>query len=741
MHTPVLRRRPLSIVARAMLSSAVVVPVAVGIGFVTPAFAQSTAASDATADSTTKEQVALPTVKVSAKAPVNASAQTFGGGQVAKDASLGALGTQKILDVPFSVTRYTEKMIEDKQAQTLADVLNNDPNVRSALGYGNFSQTFTIRGFQLYGDDIALNGLYGLTPRQMVSTDVLGSIDLFKGTSAFLNGVPPGGTAIGGGVNVELKRADDKPLNRVTLETSASGQFGEHIDIGRRFGDNDQYGIRVNQSTMSGNTGIQNEDSQSRVTSLSLDYRGDKLRLYADFLYQREKIDQGRSVTYVTGTSIPEVPSAASNYAQPWTYSNLEDTVGILRAEYDFAPGWTAYAAGGAHHANEYGEYSSPSYFSSTQTTADGEAAVFKQDSVTGQVGVRGAFDTGPVSHKVNVSASITKVTQDSAYAFQGLLSPYSTSLYSPAQVALPAVDYPGGNLADPTVVSRVINKGVSFSDTLGFFNDRVLFTIGAREQNISVRGYDYNTSAETSSYSSSLLSPIFGIVLKATQNLSFYANRSEALAEGGTAPSTALNFGQVFAPYRTKQYEAGVKYDAGKYGANAAVFQITEPTAYTNAERIYSVSGEERHRGIEVGFYGEPLKGLRLLGGASMTDAKLTETGDSTTQGNTAVGVPRWLGNIGAEYDIPHVAGLTVTANWIYTSKQYLNTTNTLAIPAWNRFDVGARYTTQVFRHDVTIRGTIQNLANHAYWASAYGGYLTMGAPRTFVLSLTTDF
>lgn len=734
----------MSIIARALLSSAAV-PFAVGIGFASPAFAQSaTAAAGAsdTAATTTQKQTALPAVAVSAKAESTAAAPTFGGGEVSKEVSLGALGKQKVLDVPFSVTNYTEKMIENQQAQTLADVLDKDPNVRSSLGYGNFSQTFTIRGFQLESDDISLDGLYGLTPRQMVSTDVLGSVQLFKGTSAFLNGVPPGGTAVGGGVNVELKRADDKPLNRVTMETSASGQFGEHIDIGRRFGDNDQYGIRFNQSTMSGNTGIDKEDSESRVTSLSLDYRGDKVRLYADFLYQREKIDQGRSVTYVTGTSVPEVPSATSNYAQPWTYSNLEDTVGILRGEYDFAPGWTAYVAGGVHHSNEYGEYSSPSYASATSTTADGEAAVFKQDSLSGQVGVRGKFDTGPVSHQVNISASITQVTQRSAYAFQGLFSPFSTSLYNTAESAMPAADYSGGNMADPSVVSRVINKGLSFSDTMGFFNDRVLFTAGAREQNINVRGYDYNTKDETSAYDSSLLSPIFGIVIKATQNLSFYANRSEALAEGGTAPSTATNVGQIFAPYRTKQYEAGVKYDAGKYGANAAVFQITEPTAYTNAvTKIYSVSGEERHRGVELGIYGEPVKGLRLLAGASMTDAKLTETGDSTTQGNVAVGVPRWLGNIGAEYDIPHVSGLTVTANWIYTSKQYLNQTNTLSIPAWNRFDIGARYTTQVFRHDVTIRGTIQNLANHAYWSSAYDGYLTMGAPRTFLLSLTTDF
>lgn len=56
--------------------------------------------------------------------------------------------------------------------------------------------------------------LYGVTPRQLVSVDVLERVDVFKGANAFLNGASPTGSAIGGGVNLELKRADDKPRKR-----------------------------------------------------------------------------------------------------------------------------------------------------------------------------------------------------------------------------------------------------------------------------------------------------------------------------------------------------------------------------------------------------------------------------------------------------------------------------------------------------------------------------------------------
>ncbi|RAC55332.1 TonB-dependent receptor plug domain-containing protein, partial [Burkholderia multivorans] len=87
------------------------------------------------------------------------------------------------------------------------------------------------RGFKLDGDDISLNGLYGVTPRQLVETDAIERVDVFKGANAFLNGASPNGSAVGGGVNVQLKHADDKPLTRVTVDGSVSGSIGTHVDV------------------------------------------------------------------------------------------------------------------------------------------------------------------------------------------------------------------------------------------------------------------------------------------------------------------------------------------------------------------------------------------------------------------------------------------------------------------------------------------------------------------------------
>jgi iron complex outermembrane receptor protein len=86
-------------------------------------------------------------------------------------------------------------------------------------------------------------------------------------------------------------------------------------------------------------------------------------------------------------------------------------------------------------------------------------------------------------------------------------------------------------------------------------------------------------------------------------------------------------------------------------------------------------------------------------------------------------------------------VNGLTLMARAIYTSKQYLDEANTQVVPSSTRFDVGARYKIQVFKHDTTFRVMVTNLANRAYWSSALGGYLTQAEPRTAWFSVTTDF
>lgn len=107
-------------------------------------------------------------------------------GQIAHGGRLGMLGEQKAMDVPFNVIGYTSKLIQDQQAKTIADVVSNDAGVQAVQGYGNFAETYRIRGFKLDGDDMTMGGLAGVVPRQVMDTQMLERVEIFKGLTACL---------------------------------------------------------------------------------------------------------------------------------------------------------------------------------------------------------------------------------------------------------------------------------------------------------------------------------------------------------------------------------------------------------------------------------------------------------------------------------------------------------------------------------------------------------------------------
>src|SRR5471030_1254574 len=364
----------------------------------------------------------------------------YSGGQVARGGQLGVLGNADTMDVPFTMTSYTSQLVEDQQAESVGDVLLNDSSVRQSFGFGNTSQVFVIRGLPLNTDDISYNGLYGVLPRQVISTDALERVEVFKGPNAFINGVTPTGSGIGGGVNLQPKRADDVPLRRLTTDISSDGRVGEHLDIGQRFGENNQFGARVNLAQREGDTGIDDENQRSKLFSVGLDYRGDALRLSGDFVYQKQQVNGGRNTVLLGSglTHIPNAPSADTNYAPNWGTTSLEDTFGMLRGEYDLNDNWTAYIAGGAKHTNELGRYSSVTLNDALgNATVSGSNIAHQEDNTSLMAGLNGRFQTGAVSHKLNLGLTGTWTQTRNAFDFAAGSQP--TNIYNPADVSAPA--------------------------------------------------------------------------------------------------------------------------------------------------------------------------------------------------------------------------------------------------------------------------------------------------------------
>ncbi|MFC5548860.1 TonB-dependent receptor [Massilia aerilata] len=703
-----------------------------------------------TAQAVQAEQPGIATVVVSASADASAQglSSAYAGGQVARGGRLGLLGNADIMDAPFNATNYTQALIQDQQARSVADVVQNDPSVRVARGFGNFQELYVIRGFAVNSDDMAYNGLYGLLPRQFVASELLERVEIFRGANSFINGAAPGGGGIGGAVNLVPKRAPNHPLNQVSLGIESGGQAVGAFDVARRFGEQDRAGIRVNAVHRQGDTAVDRESRELNVLSVGLDYRGRLYRLSADAGFQEHMLDNARpSVTVGAGLRVPSAPDASHNFAQPWTRSLERDTFGTLRGEIDLAPNAVAWAAFGARTGSEFNALT-------TTTTTDNNGGLNmgrfdnqrNDRNQTGEVGIRGELRIGPVKHTLSASASAFELQSFNAYGLSDFAG-WSTNLYRPVDVAAPSPSFfTGGDMAHPLLTHKSILGSYAVADSMSLLDDALTLTVGLRRQRIKDTSYDYGSGLQNAGYDESANTPLAGIVYKPMKNLSLYANYAEALQQGPTASGfpVPLNQGQVFAPTTSRQKEVGAKYDSGKLGMSAAVFTTSQPLGGIE-NGVFGIFGEQRNRGLELSVFGMPAKGLRVLGGLTLLDAEQRRTAGGLNEGKDAIGVPKTQLNLGGEWDIAALPGLSLNARAVYTAKQYADAANTQQLSSWSRFDLGANYLTRFNDRDVTLRARVDNAFDRNYWASAGGypgaGYLVLGAPRTITLSATVDF
>lgn len=672
----------------------------------------------------------------------------YAGGQVARGGRAGLLGNLDMMDAPFSGSAYTQRLIRDQQARSVGDVLLNDPTVRVAKGFGNFQELYLVRGFPVFSDDMTLNGVYGILPRQFVAAELVERVEVFRGANSFLNGAAPGGSGVGGAFNLVPKRAGAQPLTRATLGYENDGQAYGALDASRRFADG-LVGTRLNVVGRAGEVAVDDQRRSLSVVSLGTDYQGERLRLYADFGYQDHFIDDPRPQVTPLGAA-PAAPDADENFAQPWTFSDERQLFGAARGEFDLTEAITLWLAFGGRRGEEENRLANPNSAPNGLTTAfrfdnTREDAVLSTDG-----GIRFEFETGPLDHRFTVSASALRSNSDNAFALSSFFTPFAGSIRTPTPVVAPTADFfLGGRLDDPRRTEEVRNWGVAFADTIGLLDGRILATVGLRSQTIETRSFDFNTTAPLSAYQDDALTPLAGLVIKLKPWASLYANYAESLQPGEIAPAVSGgvpigNAGEVLSPFRGEQIEFGLKIDRGNYSGNIAVFELSRPNSIVE-NGLFTNGGEQQSRGVELSVFGEPLRGVRVIGGASFIDASLERTTGGLNQGNDPIGVPDVQANGNIEWDVPHVPNLTVDGRVIYTSSQYINTANTFTIPSWTRVDIGARYNVRVAARDLTLRGRLENVGGRDYWASAGGfpgaNYLVLGMPRTFMLSASMDF
>ncbi|MFT3820442.1 MAG: TonB-dependent receptor [Rubrivivax sp.] len=701
----------------------------------------------------------LPVVKVTGqRVRPGGLPEAYAGGQVARGGQVGMLGNKDVMDTPFSQTNYTNKTIADQQARSLNDVLANEPSIITGVKNGGANEFMEYRGFmsQTLSAGNSLNGLSGMAPLQFASTDYIERVEVLRGPSALLKGASLAGqAALGGTVNLVSKRADDDPLTRGQLRYLSDSQVGVHVDLGRRFGDNKEFGARFNGSIDGGDTPVETQHSKFRTAAVNLDYRGERVRLAIDVAHQSSELTAPSSAlglgNVLTGLkAIPKAPDNDIALLPSWAWVNHKITLGMVQGEVDVTDSVTAYAAVGAQR------YESDS--NTPRVDLANSAGAFtiratdyheRYDTRSMQGGLRATAVTGPVSHALNLNLSRVEwkygLTPNTCRACSGAgpLVPAGT-LYDPV--------FPTSELTtDPGAFeyqSRVVTSSIAIADTLSALDDRVQLTAGVRRQRVKSEGL--GSRSLTATADTSAWSPSLALVVKPWERVSLYGSYIENLQPGSVAASIYANAGQAFPPYKSKQYETGAKIDWGKVVTTLALFQIAQPSAIPVASTsgglpTLRLDGEQRNRGIELNAFGEPTQGVRLLGGFTYVDAIQTKTRNGTYDGMRAAGAPKYRFVIGGEVDTPFIEGLTLSGRLTHTSDSVVaNSRPDLTVPSWTQVDLGARYSFVGPWKDkpITLRLNVDNVFDKSYWKVMHVvGQVWRSDPRTVRLSATMDF
>ncbi|MGC5704450.1 TonB-dependent receptor [Pseudomonas sp. NFXW11] len=661
----------------------------------------------------------------------------YPGGQVAQGARLGLLGNTAVMDAPFSVSSYSSTMIQDQQARTVGDLLERDPSVRSTGQAGGIVDSFFIRGFPV-GEgnlgELAFDGVYGVAPNYRVFTEFAERIEVIKGPAALLYGLSPN-SAVGGVINLVPKRALDEDLTRLSSSYALNSQFGSHLDLSRRLGPERRLGVRINASTQQGETRIDEQARGIDIGAIALDYQGDDWRATLDLISQDEQIDAAsRPFLIDPGVSMPAAANGRTSVSQDWGRSATRDRSALLGGEYRFSPNLSlfAHAGGGRSEVARMSDQTPRIINAAGDTSSIPGYYRFEVQRYSLDAGMRLRFDTGPVSHGLTLQASGYRDELS-----RGIISgpAISSNIYHPQAQPKPSIAKP-----DTPKVSATELSGLALADTLSLLDQRLQFSLGLRKQNIGSKNFS-SAGAVTSQYDKSRTTPLFGVIAKPWEQVALYYNYIEGLSKGEVAPSAASNAGQIFSPYVSRQHEVGVKLDYGSFMSTLALFQIDKPSGELAFGR-YSVQGEQRNRGLELNLAGQVTGATRLLGGVTLLDGELHRSASAANRGNRPVGVPQVQANLWAEWDTPWLDGLSLTGGAIHTGRQYVDQANTQQLPAWTRFDLGARYSTRIAQHPTTVRATVQNLFDREYWSgvASYGAF-SQGSARTLLLSASVDF
>jgi catecholate siderophore receptor len=681
-------------------------------------------------------------------------------------------GNQQLRDIPQSVTVVTEKLIDDRNLDTLKDVLQNTAGVTFLAAEGG-EEDIRLRGFSLAATgDIFIDGMRdpAFYDRDTFNLD---RVDLLRGSASMLFG--RGST--GGAVNQVSKQP------RLVNEHEITTTIGNH-DYRRLLGDfnfktGEDSALRINAMT----TKADNNGAGSGVdkSGIALGYRfgiGTRDEFSLNLFYldnENPRMNYGMPFIRPTAASPAETATLISGL-KPDAYYGMDSDRN----------------AGVAKHVT----LAHTHRFSSDSELKTGlRTGKFSRDQRAGTVRFGNATLNGATVDMTNFGPN-TILTRGTQLKIQDVYGTYFQSDYSNKFTAwglkhevLAGVDFAnerktvyaarsaaqgGVTLTKPPTLvstpsdgawidenSRVLREGNAFtSKGVGVYAQDLVEVV----PNWKVLGglrYDrmkgeYDAFAipnnapgpvTTTSYEQKIskLSYRAGVLFQPTDLHSFHVSYGTSFnTSGDTYSYSALSANTP--PEESENIEIGAKLDSAdkRITTRLAVFRATKKhernTDPDTAATRFLLSGKRHATGFEIDVMGrltpqwEVFVSYMWIPSAKI-DKAVGNLSPGNREGDRPGLTPRHSGTVWSAYQVTPALRLGAGIN--FRSSQNANN-QPFGAPGYATMDVMAEYQ---FNETFTLKGNVTNVTDKLYGNSLYQGHYIPGPGRLYQLALSAKF
>ncbi|MDP9600661.1 UNVERIFIED_ORG: iron complex outermembrane receptor protein [Variovorax paradoxus] len=679
------------------------------------------------------QQAALPEVTVNDAA-------------AAPQAEISGFGDVPLRELPISATVIDSKQLQASGARRLADLTQFDSSVTDAYNSAGYWDYLTVRGFVLDNRfNYRREGL-PISAETSIPLDNKELVEILRGTS----GIQAGTSAPGGLVNYVVKRPTEQDLRAVRIETTSRGSLLGAIDLGGRFGENRQFGYRINVASENLKPLTHNLDGNRNLFSLAADWRITRDSVLEFEIEQSRKTQPSQNGYSLLGSVLPAPVDPRINLNnQPWSQPSVfKALTGTLRFSQALNADWRwsaqigqqrlktddrlAYAFGCGAEGN-YDRYCSDGTFDVYDFRSENE----RRTQTAGSINLKGNVTTGSVRHELGFGLMQSRVRNrfdNQAYNYAGTGNIWGTAIVPPA----PDATTPQTNRDE---------KSTEFSvqDAIRW-NDRFTTWLGARHTRLD-RSSIGNDGSNPTGYKQDVTTPWIAASYAIQPGLMAYASWGRGV-ESQVVPnkiSQYSNAGQALPALRSRQWELGIKGGSDAFNWQLAWFDISRPM--TNIDLCSGLcevrnDGKAVHRGLEAG--AQWSQGPWRIGGSlTLIDAKRRgSTANPALNGESPTNVPKQVLRAQTAYRFASVPGLEVAGQLSYEGRRNVLPDGSVTLPSWTRVDAVLRYDTKLRGANASWTLSIDNLFDRRYWKeSPYQFshvYLFPGAPRTLRLGLS---